>query len=191
MQKKGGFMFFWGKQDPVSNWHPAAFEYKGLRFAQTEQWMMYCKAKLFGDQAMADQILKETDPQKNKAQGRKVSGFDQAVWDEKAPGLVKIGVREKLIQNPSILAVVLDAGSARWAEASPFDKVWGTGLRVSDKDATVPEKWPGRNLLGDLITELSAEFQYSHSLPQRARAAIEAARKINLTRGLDGPSMDH
>ena len=39
-------------------------------------------------------------------------------------------------------------GSAVLVEASPYDKVWGIGMKEGDKDIEDAEKWFGINLLG-------------------------------------------
>nr|MBF4307256.1 DUF1768 domain-containing protein [Vibrio anguillarum] len=45
---------------------------------------------------------------------------------------------------------------------SPYDKIWGVGLREYDERILNPNHWLGRNLLGQVIThvanELSIEF---------------------------------
>lgn len=44
--------------------------------------MMVQKARLFGDEAVAKQMLRTSDPKAHKALGRKVRGFDGKVWDQ-------------------------------------------------------------------------------------------------------------
>ncbi|KAL8823069.1 MAG: hypothetical protein Q9191_006206, partial [Dirinaria sp. TL-2023a] len=49
---------------------------KTLTFNTTEQYMMYRKAVLFSDFKIAGQIMREPEPNKQRALGRKVKGFD-------------------------------------------------------------------------------------------------------------------
>lgn len=177
MKEKGNFLFFWGWRDIPSNWHPAKFTYKGIEFDQNEQWMMYCKAKLFGDDSMAEEILLETDPKKNKDQGRAVKGFNDAKWNAKADQLVMIGLREKYLQNPKLLQWLLSKNGKQFAEASPYDKRWGIGLKDSHPDAMNPDKWPGENRLGKLHDELIHMLLHrTNELPERAKKAVEHAK---------------
>lgn len=44
--------------------------------------MMVQKARLFGDEDIAKQMLQTTDPKTHKDLGRLVENFDNAVWDE-------------------------------------------------------------------------------------------------------------
>ncbi len=50
--------------------------------ATSEMWMMVQKARLFGDEQVAKEMLRTTDPKVHKALGRKVKNFDNIVWDE-------------------------------------------------------------------------------------------------------------
>ena len=39
-------------------------------------------------------------------------------------------------------------------EASPYDKIWGIGMRESDTRATDPSQWQGWNLLGFALMDV-------------------------------------
>ena len=40
---------------------------------------------------------------------------------------------------------LLSTGTIPLAEASPFDPVWGIGLRADDSEAQGPSRWRGKN----------------------------------------------
>lgn len=44
--------------------------------------MMVQKARLFGDEKVAGEMLRTDNPKKHKALGRRVKNFDNAVWDK-------------------------------------------------------------------------------------------------------------
>lgn len=44
--------------------------------------MMVQKARLFGDEKVAKDMLETNDPRKHKDLGRKVKGFNNGVWDQ-------------------------------------------------------------------------------------------------------------
>lgn len=75
--------FFFGAENPLSNWHPSRFTVNGVDFKNNEQFMMYCKAKLFGDEVCAEKILRTDSPREHKALGRSVRGFDETKWEQK------------------------------------------------------------------------------------------------------------
>jgi ribA/ribD-fused uncharacterized protein len=56
-QPRENFTFFWHSPSPFSQWHPSIFKVKDITFTSGEQFMMYCKAKLFKDEAVAQEIL--------------------------------------------------------------------------------------------------------------------------------------
>jgi ribA/ribD-fused uncharacterized protein len=72
----GNSTAFFGADDALSNWHSSRFVYHGVEFTCVEQFMMFSKAKLFNDQAAAEEILTTRDPMTQKELGRKVRGFD-------------------------------------------------------------------------------------------------------------------
>lgn len=51
------FTFFFRKESPFSQWHPSHFKYKEYDFTSTEQFMMFSKAKTFGDHETAEKII--------------------------------------------------------------------------------------------------------------------------------------
>ena len=103
------FTFFFGRDSPFSQWHPAKFDVDGVTYNCAEQYMMHQKAVLFGDDAMTSQILKSEDPKEQKALGRKVTNFDPDKWTSECRKIVKAGNKAKVgtklsvaLANPSL-----------------------------------------------------------------------------------------
>lgn len=95
---------------------------------------MYRKAILFNDQEIADKVLLEPVPSKQKALGRKVKGFDNKTWN---------GVREKIVEEGNwwkftrpkegdLRKMLLETGDRLLVEASPYDKIWGVGYGAAN-----------------------------------------------------------
>ena len=156
------YTFFYGNT-PFSQWHPSVFIIDDIAFNCAEQWMMYSKAWLFGDDASAKAILAATDPKVQKQLGRDVVGYVEAMWVEVRERIVKAGNRAKFTQNPDMLQALLDTAGTVLVEASPYDVVWGIGFRKSDPLAQDPRNWRGLNLLGKVLTELRAELMAQRS----------------------------
>jgi ribA/ribD-fused uncharacterized protein len=157
------FLFFWGHQPErdgsvgpgcLSQWWPASFTADGLRFATAEHYMMWRKATLFGDGAMAEQILAARHPRAAKALGGRVAGFEQAAWDEHRVPIVVAGNLAKFGQHPELGAFLLRTGQRVLVEASPVDRIWGIGLTRDDPAAEDPGRWRGLNLLGFALMEV-------------------------------------
>jgi len=139
----------------LSNWYPSHFVVDGVEFSSMDQYMMYRKAVLFGDDETARQVMVLSSPAEIKALGRLVKGFDQKLWDENKYEIVKRGVQLKFSQNKELMERLLSFGGCVFAECSVSDRVWGIGLSISSPDRFSVKKWRGENLLGRALTEIS------------------------------------
>lgn len=119
---------------------------------------MVAKARLFDDDESLVQILKSTDPKTAKALGRKVKNFDGSVWDQNARRLVTEGNIAKFSQNKHLREFLLATGDTVLVEASPFDRIWGIGLKADDDRAKDPLTWQGQNLLGFALMDVREEL---------------------------------
>lgn len=151
MKTTDTFCLFHGADDVLSNWHASPFSYKGFQFNCVEQFMMFSKAKMFGDEETAKQVMATHDPKTQKALGRKVKNYDDMAWSAKRLSIVAVGCREKFRQNPVLLKALLDTEDRVLVEASPYDRVWGIGLSKDDPRSLDPGKWQGLNLLGEAL----------------------------------------
>ena len=132
-----------------SNWYLSDFEEDGITYSCVEQYMMYKKAKLFKDEAVASQILNTTSQRDIKALGRKVRNFNEEVWDKHKQDIVNQGVYLKFKQNSKLQTEILSAKVDTFVECSPYDSVWGIKTDISDRVAcTTPSMWRGENRLG-------------------------------------------
>lgn len=141
-----------------SNWYKATFVVDGTQFNCVEQYMMYRKAKLFGDEGAAAAVLSTSDPGRQKALGRKVLGFDDETWTENRMSIVRTGVLEKFSQNPALHDALLATAGTELVEASLYDRVWGVGLGATDPRIKDRRQWRGENLLGKILTEVREDL---------------------------------
>ena len=65
----------------LSNWYLSDFSVEGIKFSSMEQYMMYEKAVLFEDKDIASEILNTDDVVLIKEFGRKVSNYNDSVWN--------------------------------------------------------------------------------------------------------------
>ncbi|WP_033424830.1 NADAR family protein [Actinomadura flavalba] len=156
------YLFFWGHRAGragagpwcLSQWWPAAFAVDGVRYATAEHFMMAEKARLFGDAATRAAILAAPHPARAKDLGRRVRGYDDAVWDEHRYDVVVRANLAKFGQDEDLRRYLCETGDRVLVEASPVDRVWGIGLTADDARATRPADWPGRNLLGFALMDV-------------------------------------
>jgi len=188
-EQKEEFEFFWKADSPFSQWHPSPFKYKDKQFISAEQFMMYSKAKLFGDEEVANKIMHFNNAllskdlingnieaggivndkknlevwskiqKKLKDLGKEVKGFDEKTWNEKRISIVTVASREKFEQNPKLKEKLLATGNKTLVEASPYDKIWGIGLEKHRPEAQDRNQWKGLNLLGEILTNVKNKIQ--------------------------------
>merc|ERR1719285_938909 len=148
-------VYFWRKNSVFSQWHPSGFQgLDGTVYANTEQWMMAGKARLFNDTATLSKILKTSDPRKIWALGRKVANFDGLTWDKNKRDVVMKGNLLKFSQDRKLARTILATGDRILVEASASDKIWGIGMRAADASRVTESEWKGLNLLGKALMDV-------------------------------------
>jgi len=143
----------------LSNWYLSDFNTDNVKFSSMEQYMMYQKAVLFGDNAIAGQILQTDDVGKIKALGRKVSGYNDTIWNGARQIIVYKGLLEKFRQNKELEDLLLKTEGHILAECAVKDKIWGIGISMKDENRFDISKWKGQNLLGFALMEARKKLQ--------------------------------
>ena len=155
--------FFWKSASPFSQWHESTYTLVindvPYQYNCAEQGMMHGKALLFGDLEVAAQILAAVSPREMKALGRMVRGFDDLTWKQYRQEIVYRNSVAKFTQNRHLCEALLNTMDDYLVEASPFDKIWGIGVKEADARKMCHEKWPGLNLLGRILTRVRDEIQ--------------------------------
>ena len=157
-----GFIFFWGhsckeniiNKSCLSQWYKSDFIIDDVKYCCMEQYMMAEKAKLFNDSETLNLIMDETDQKTIKYLGRIVKNFNSNIWDENKYNIVLKGNFAKFSQNNNLKDFLLSTNDSIIVEASPYDKVWGIGMKQDDKNILDVSKWKGKNLLGFALMEV-------------------------------------
>jgi ribA/ribD-fused uncharacterized protein len=108
------YVFFWKKDEAFGEfcqWYESPLEVDGIEFNCAEQFMMYKKAMLFGDDDVANQILVTTDPLQQKKLGQLVQNFDQSVWNAQREAIVTEGNLAKFGKNAELKKVLFPSSS--------------------------------------------------------------------------------
>lgn len=157
------YVFFWGHQPSAdgsitkscfSQWFDCRFIADGVEYSTAEQYMMAQKALLFGDTEKYEKIMTASHPKQFKDLGRRISGFDETVWNRHKTDIVIKGNLAKFSQDPELRSFLLGTGERILVEASPYDKIWGIGMSANDTKCENPEMWNGENLLGFCLMEV-------------------------------------
>lgn len=151
MRETEKYVFFWGNKDIYSNWHRSKYTMDGIEFVNGEQGMMYGKAGVMGDSDSQLKIMAITDPKAIKALGRLITPWDEKKWVAARLQVMTDVCVAKFRDNPAMLAQLLATGDKILVEASPWDTIWGIGMRENDEGVEDPTRWKGLNLLGEAL----------------------------------------
>jgi ribA/ribD-fused uncharacterized protein len=153
----------------LSNFYCAPFLYtlpdyvkiyanKTVWVSHSEQAIMLTKAALFGDEDGYTRIVELKRPIDCKKAGRRVTPFCNTTWMAHVCDIAIHVLRQKFGQNPDICEALLDTAPNVLAEASPYDTLWGIGLRINNSKVQNPNEWRGTNILGTSLMTVRDEF---------------------------------
>ena len=146
------YIFFW--HGSFNNWHPAKIIYENIHFSNSEQMFMWFKAITFDDYDTAQKIIDTPDPKSVKALGRKVIGYNEFIWNENRYSAMFKSCLHKFEQNLQIKKELLATKDKILAEASPYDKIWGIGMKETDVNIENESMWKGENLIGKVLMDV-------------------------------------
>jgi len=146
------YIYFYGSF--FSQWASYTMIIDEIEYNCCEQYMMAEKARLFKDDYALKQIMKTNDPAVQKKWGKKVKNFDREEWEKIAKEVVFKANYAKFTQHKGLKEKLLSTGDKVIVEASPWDCIWGVGLRAYDRRILDPENWRGTNWLGEVIMKV-------------------------------------
>lgn len=149
--------FFTGNS-PLSNFYEVTVkDGQGNTFHSTEQYYQYAKAMDFKDEATAHRIKLAETPYQCFTLGQSVKGFNKARWNSKAKDVMYKACLAKFQQHPVLRDFLLATGTTTLVEASPTNKTWGIGVKLSSPDVFNQAKWNGENWQGKLLMRIRDE----------------------------------
>ena len=156
MNVTSNYVFFWG--GILGNWWKVeeGITWGGKKFPTSEHLFMWLKANLFGDKMAEDLILEAPDPKTAKYLGRKVQGFSDSAWEEHREQCMMTALHAKYLSSRKFREEIWkeEYEGKHFVEASPYDKIWGIGMKETDPEIENPENWKGLNLLGKCLDNL-------------------------------------
>lgn len=157
MTDKEQFTFF-TEGSPFTLCYPAKFIAEGLEFSSSLHYVIYKKAEVFVDRESMKRILSITEPDALLKAGRELKYFEKQVWNMNLKPILVTAVREKMLNHPELMQQLKATAGTTLVLADANDSKWGIGLDMNNNEATRRKNWRGKNLLGELLTEIRAEF---------------------------------
>ena len=148
---------FFGKHTPLSNFYISPFKMDSIQYNCVEQYLQRCKAELMGNEEVAVQVMRESNPAKQKGMCAKPSG-DIRKWHSKAEAVTYRAVHAKVQQNDDVAAYLRSTGIKQLVEAST-DKNFGIGVNLSTRTVLQKETWTGHNWLGNVLMRVRNELK--------------------------------
>ena len=142
-----------------SNDYPESFRVEYLDFSSMTQYLMFCRASLFGDKETAWKIFNEWNNNVIRRIGRTVKGFDENIWKGQRSIILARGLKGKFDHNPAYIAELLRTGEEMLVYCDPDDDEFGIGLSPDQPECQDPEQWQGLNLLGYALMDLRSVYQ--------------------------------
>lgn len=142
------------KSNYPSQWYESTFIIDGKEYNCCEKYMMEQKALYFNDIEIAEMIMNTNDPKEHKQLGRNVKNFDEYKWNMVADEIVYKANLAKFSQNAELKNKILATGGKMFVECSPYDRIWGNGLNITDTLKTPMIEWLGTNRLGLAIMKV-------------------------------------
>ena len=144
---------FFGELNPLSNFHPCAFEVNGIHFHSSEQFIQYTKSMFFNDLETSSKILSCKSALESKNLSRNIKGVEEEKWEDVAKSLCQRGIAEKFCQNPKLMESLPNTGNKVLVE-SAANKLWGTGVPLHKSGCLDSTLWTGHGILGEILSEI-------------------------------------
>lgn len=144
-------VFFHLPEEPygfLSNWYLSPFDLDGIHYSSMEQYIMYQKCILFGDQDTAQKVLLTDDPSEQQKLGKLCTGYINGVWAGARQAIAVRGLLAKFSQNADLKKQLMDTKDAYLVECAHSDKIWACGIRLNESERFDASKWQGQNILG-------------------------------------------
>ncbi len=155
---------FYGKQSPLSNFHPAKYNVQGMDFDDNEMFYQKKKSEFVDGREAGTRIMKTTSALDCYKIGLDINKkIDIQAWHS-GPAIqaMKEGLKAKFEQNTNIGNFLLSTKRKTLVEASMKDLFWGCGITLRDHVKMLDIHYrPGKKLLGKLLEDIRDELAIS------------------------------
>ena len=154
---------FKGYHHPLSNHFPCKLSVYGKVFKSAEHAFFWRMASEMGKLDLAKDIQDAVHAGVAKKLSKSIA--EEKVrwkWEDENLDVMKHILEVKFQQCEQFKECLLENHDNVLAEATPSLK-WATGMSPWVTEHTAPEYWPGRNLLGALLSDLSQKLSGDHT----------------------------
>ena len=110
-----------------------------------------------------------------------IANFEKEKWNDIAETLCYEGIRQKFIQNPTLMDYLLETGNKTIVEAT-YDNVWGTGKPLGHEECLNPMKWRSVGILGRILMKIRDSYlSNAEVVEHEEEPMISNAEEIQVT----------
>ena len=148
---------YFSEFNPLSNFHLASFEYDGIKYHTSEQFIQAQKAIHSGDMETHKMIMGAKTAVRCKLLGKEVKNCNIDKWNADAENICYPGILSKFQQNKWLANFLKSTGTRTILECC-YDNVWGNGYPLSDPDFINPDKYAKQGIMGSILEHVRDEL---------------------------------
>lgn len=177
---------FAGAKNPLSNFYPCTINVFGISHSSAEHAFQYVKALRCGSIDKAQLIQESKTALDAKKLGKSIQPNDDFL--EKQIGVMEEISKAKYDQVESFRSILEKHDVDTIFAESTYDDFWGTGLDRVGTDHTNHLKWPGKNQMGKIFTNIKKAIkreQFHQSRSQSETRTPTSTTQMNITEMLN------
>ena len=150
-------VMFAGEYSTCSNLHPCNLTIDGKRYNSSEQFFQNQKCLDLNNQEVADKVMLARSPREAMNIGKSIKTTDK--WCETTGvAIMEKALTAKYEQVPTFTKCLQEHKGKQFVEGTR-NPIWGIGHPFSYQEVPAAKDWLGKNLLGNILTKLSANSQ--------------------------------
>ena len=145
-------------KNPLSNHYPFELSGYDTTFPSIEHAFFWRMPSEMDKPQLAEKIKQAKHAGIAKQLSKEIALDDERLeWEMNNHSVMKYLIHQKFEQCEQFRAWLLESKGKILAEATG-SRLWGTGMSPFLSQNTAPDYWPGKNLLGAMLTELTQEL---------------------------------
>jgi ribA/ribD-fused uncharacterized protein len=152
------FTFYSEKDSPFAMCYSCKIEIDNLVFNSATQYIAYAKAEQFRDRPLMKTILESDDSEQCYIMSQKIKGYLPEIYDMMIGIWLRDVINAKFTQKKDLQDALLATIGTTLALADTRSNHWGIGLNIDNPLSDKRIFWNGKNILGELLTELRVKL---------------------------------
>ena len=147
---------FSGRSNPLSNFYPCELRVFGIVHKSAEHAYQYVKAQQAGKNVIAERILQAKSAYQAKTEAKALPYNPN--WAHRKDSVMTEILAEKMKSCKDFCDNLLNADKVI-AESVRGDMYWSTGLTEEQSLLVKKSSWPGKNIMGKLLSDLKESYK--------------------------------